>query len=187
MMNRRETILGGLAAGAVMGASTAEAAEAEVINSRVDVALRTLYDSIPGTRELAGRAHGVLVMPRVIKGGFILGGSYGEGALRLNPADGLGQTAQFYSLGAASVGFQAGVQQTAHALFFLSRDALEKFRRADGWEAGLDAEVTIVEAGLNIGTDSTVLQKPIVAFVFNQSGVLAGASVEGAKYTRIIR
>ncbi|MEO1774346.1 MAG: YSC84-related protein [Pseudomonadota bacterium] len=187
LITRRLALGGALAATALGTHRLAAAAEAEVIDRRVDVALRTLYTEVPGTRELASRAQGILVMPKIVKGGFIVGASYGEGSLRLNTADGLGTTAQYYSLGAASVGFQAGIQEASQALFFLSRDALEQFRRADGWEAGADAEVTLVAAGANLGVDSTVTQQPIVAFVFGQSGLLAGASIEGAKYTRIVR
>ncbi|MEM6973879.1 MAG: YSC84-related protein [Pseudomonadota bacterium] len=194
-LRRRSLIAGlgtlgaaGLLAASPLATPLAAAAEGEVIDRRVDLALRELYATVPGARELASRAVGVLVMPKVVKGGFIVGASYGEGALRLNiGGDGVGQTAQYYSLGGASVGFQAGIQESSHALFFLSRDALEKFRRADGWEAGADAEVTILDAGANLGVDSTVTQRPVVAFVFSQGGLLAGASVEGAKYTRVVR
>ncbi|MEL6265192.1 MAG: YSC84-related protein [Pseudomonadota bacterium] len=187
---RRRFLAGGAAALAALAAplgGPAAAADAEVIERRVDLALRQLYEEVPGTRELAGRALGILVMPQVVKGGFIVGASYGEGALRLNPGDGLGTTTQYYSLGGASVGFQAGIQESSHALFFLTQSALEKFRRSDGWEAGADAEVTVLDAGANLGVDSTVTQRPIVAFVFGQGGLLAGASIEGAKYSRIVR
>ncbi|MEM9783976.1 MAG: YSC84-related protein [Pseudomonadota bacterium] len=189
----RRRLLVGIGAGAAAAtgalfATGAAAAEADVIERRVDLALRELYETVPGSRELAGRAEGVLVMPKIVKGGFIVGASYGEGALRLNlGGNGMGSTVQYYSLGGASVGFQAGIQESSHALFFLSRDALERFRRSDGWEAGADAEVTILDAGANLGVDSTVTQRPVVAFVYGQGGLLAGASIEGAKYTRIVR
>ncbi|MEO0960430.1 MAG: YSC84-related protein [Pseudomonadota bacterium] len=166
---------------------TAVAEEAAVIETRVDLALEKLYKDVPGSRELAGKAHGILVMPDIVKGGFIVGARYGEGALRLNTGNGKGATAQYYSLGGASVGLQAGIEESSHALFFLSRDALEKFRRSDGWEAGVDAEVTVLDKGAKLGSDSTVLQQPIVAFVFAQGGLLAGASIEGAKYSKIAR
>ncbi|MEM7526554.1 MAG: YSC84-related protein [Pseudomonadota bacterium] len=170
-----------------LSSSNASAEDAAVIETRVNLALEKLYKDVPGSRELAGKAHGILVMPDIVKGGFIVGAKYGEGALRLNTGDGKGTTAQYYSVGGASVGFQAGVEESSHALFFLSRDALEKFRRSDGWEAGVDAEVTILDIGTKLGADSTITQKPIVAFVFAQGGLLAGASVEGAKYSKINR
>ncbi|MEL6482421.1 MAG: YSC84-related protein [Pseudomonadota bacterium] len=172
---------------AALAPVTAVAEDAAVIETRVDLALEKLYKDVPGSRELAGKAHGILVMPDIVKGGFIVGAKYGEGALRLNTGNGKGTTAQYYSVGGASVGFQAGIEESSHALFFLSRDALERFRRSDGWEAGVDAEVTVLDKGAKLGADSTVTQKPIVAFVFAQGGLLAGASVEGAKYSKIDR
>ena len=121
-------------------------------------------------------------MPDVTKGGFIVGGSYGEGALKIG-----GQTADYYSVAAASVGLQAGLQTTKHALFFLTDDALAKFQLNDGWEVGADAEVTVLDEGANLGVDTTSYKNPVVAVVFGQSGVLAGASIEGAKYSLIRR
>ncbi|MEO0823847.1 MAG: hypothetical protein AAF074_25995, partial [Pseudomonadota bacterium] len=143
MVFSRRRLLAALPAFALAATLTAPAgaADQEVIDSRVKLALEELYRDVPGSKELAAKAHGILVMPKIVKGGFIVGASYGEGALQLNTADGFGTTAQYYSLGGASVGFQAGVQESSHALFFMSKSALEKFRRSDGWEAGADAEV----------------------------------------------
>lgn len=183
----RRPVIAGLGALAVAAALPARAENASVIDARVNIALEILYADVPGTRELATRARGILVMPEVVKGGFILGGAYGEGALRLNDGSNYQTTAEYYSVGAASVGLQAGLQKTSHALFFMTDDALARFRRADGWEVGADAEVTFPEKGVNFGVDSTTTQRPIVGFVFAQDGLLIGASLEGAKYSRIQR
>jgi lipid-binding SYLF domain-containing protein len=182
---RRALLALGLLAAFVPAMAMAE--KAEVIESRVDLALERLYREIPGTRDLVARSEGVLVMPAVTKGGFIVGASYGEGALRLVQDGVLGPTVQYYSIGAASVGLQAGIQESAHALFFLTTAALERFRRSDGWEAGVDAEITVLDRGASLGVDSTKTQRPVVAIVFGQSGVMVGASLEGAKYSRIDR
>ncbi|WP_246209753.1 YSC84-related protein [Pikeienuella piscinae] len=176
----RRAMIAGLAAFAVAPSASAETA-AE-IDSNVDFALEKLFATVQGSRELAARARGVLVMPDVIKGGLIIGGSYGEGALRIN-----GQTTGYYSVAAASIGYQIGVQKTSHALFFMTEAALEGFRRASGWELGADAEFTVPGDGISLGIDSTTAKSPIIAFVFAQDGLLAGASLEGAKYTRIKR
>lgn len=176
-------IAGGLALGS---AAVATAEEAAVIDTRVDLALKKLYDTVPGSRDLADRALGVLVMPSVIKGGFIVGGSYGEGALRL-PQGGTLRTSGYYSVAAASIGLQAGVEESAHALFFLTAGALAGFRNSDGWELGVDAEFTALDKGVNVGVDTTAFQQPIVAIVFGQGGLLLGASLEGAKYSPIQR
>jgi lipid-binding SYLF domain-containing protein len=173
-------------AAAAVNPKPALADEAEVIDARVGLALSALYTSVEGSRELAAQARGMLIMPSVVKGGFIVGGSYGEGALRL-PEDGYTRSVAYYSVAAASIGLQAGVQKTSHVLFFLTDTALEKFRRSDGWELGADAEFTVPDAGMNVGVDTTAYRKPVIAVMFGASGLLLGASLEGAKYSRIQR
>ena len=176
------------AALALLPAAPAAAAPAEVIDNRVNVALGRLFEEVPYARELAQRAKAMLIMPKVVKGSFLVGGAYGEGALRLNdPSTGYDRSAAYYSVAAGSVGLQIGFQQTAHALFFLTDSALQRFRRSDGWEIGADAEVTFPDAGLNAAVNSTTAEKPIIGVVFNEDGLAIGASLEGAKYSQIQR
>lgn len=187
MLSRRTilstTLLGAMGVLSIIAApAPTSAADRDVIEAKVNLAFSELYESVPGSRELAGKSKAVLMMPDVTKGGFIVGGSYGEGALKIS-----GQTADYYSVAAASLGLQAGLQSSKHAVFFLTEAALADFRSKDGWEVGADAEVTVLDMGTNLGIDSTSHQTPIVAVVFGQSGVLAGASIEGAKYSRIKR
>ncbi|MEL6794609.1 MAG: YSC84-related protein, partial [Pseudomonadota bacterium] len=111
-----------------------------------------------------------------------VGGSYGEGALRIG-----GVTDGYYSVAAASVGYQIGVQTTSHALFFMTEEALNGFRNSSGWELGADAEFTVPGDGISVNLDSTTARNPVIAVIFAQDGLLAGASLEGAKYTRIAR
>jgi len=186
---RRQILIGLASASMALGAaSLARAADRSVIDARVKLALEELFRDVPGARDLAAEAKGMLVMPSVVKGGFIVGGSYGEGALRINePGRGYEGNAAYYSVAAASVGFQAGVQETSHVLFFLTDRSLSKFQNSDGWEAGADAEVTLLEQGANVGVDSTSQGNPVVAVVFGADGLLVGASLEGAKYSRIAR
>lgn len=186
-MNRRE-LIAALAATAIVGASgPARADSREVIDTRVRRALDELYRTVPDTRDLAQRARGVLVMPHVLKGGFILGGSYGEGALLLNGPQGYQAPAEYYSVASASLGLQAGMQKSSHALFFMTEGAVEGFRRRDGWEIGADAEVTFPDKGMAAQTNTTLLNKSVIAVVFGQDGLLLGASLEGAKYSAIAR
>lgn len=172
-----------LIAAAVVAAPLAAFADsAREIEADVDYATEQLYATVPGSKELAARARGVLIMPDVVKGGLIIGGSYGEGALRIG-----GVTEGYYSVAAASVGYQIGVQTTSHALFFMTQDALDGFRNSSGWELGADAEFTVPGDGISLNVDSTTAKSPVIAVIFAQDGLLAGASLEGAKYTRIAR
>lgn len=190
-MNRRRMMIGAAALGALAAVAMPEAGRAdsrEVIDSRVRVALHEMYRTVPGSRELAERAHAILIMPHVIEGGFILGGSYGEGALLINGGNGYGGTPEaYYSVASASIGLQAGIQKSSHALLFMTESAARNFQRADGWQAGVDAKVAFPGNGLTAQTSTTLMNRPIIGIVFGQDGLLLGVSLDGAKYSRIVR
>jgi|SRR5208283_1782195 len=65
-----------------LNARPALAASASEINRNVTQSLTTLYHTTPGAKALAEQAKGVLVFPSIVKGGFIVAGQYGDGALR---------------------------------------------------------------------------------------------------------
>lgn len=186
MTPTRRSLLAGLALAVAATSLPAQAEDAAVIDARVKIAEAELFKQIPEAKELTKEAKGILWMPDVVKGGFIVGAAYGEGALLVPEGDGW-KTQGYYSVGEGSVGFQAGIQQSSHALFFLTEEALKKFENANGWEAGVDAEITFPSKGVNIGANSTSLNKPIIGFVFGEDGLLAGASLSGAKYTKVER
>ncbi len=151
------------------------------LDARVDATRDYLRSKYPGVAELMGKANGVLYIPLVTEAGFIFGGAYGQGALRINDV-----TVDYYSATQASWGLQVGAQQYAHALFFMTPEALADFRRAEGWEAGADVVYALPDRGGAAGVDTTTSLAPVIGFVFGQSGFIAGATVKGTKYTRII-
>ena len=181
-LTRRTLVGAGAALSMIAASGVATADSAREIQENIAFAETTLYQSIPGARELTAKARGVLIMPDVVKGGLIIGGSYGEGALKIG-----GKIDSYYSVAAASIGYQIGVQKTSHALFFMTQSALENFQNASGWELGADAEFTVPGDGASVNLDTTSLKSPVILVIFAQDGLLAGASLEGAKYTRISR
>jgi lipid-binding SYLF domain-containing protein len=150
------------------------------VDARVDATKSYLFGRYPGTRDLESRAAGVLYMPLITEAGLIYGGAYGRGALQIQ-----GATVDYYSATKASIGLQIGGQQYAHALFFMTQPALEEFRRSKGWAASADLRYATPEDGATIGKATTEID-PVVALVFGQQGLIAGASLAGVKYTRII-
>lgn len=152
------------------------------IDYRVDLAMSTMFDEVPGSRDLADRAAGMLIMPTVTKAGFGWGGAYGEGALVIG-----GAPVDYYSIAQGSWGFQLGLQQYAHTIFFMNDDALAGFRSSSGWEIGADAEYVIKDQGDIVGIDTTRLRSPVIALIYGRAGVNFGATLEGTKYSRIIR
>ena len=180
-IGRRQVILG-LGAMAALGAcsngiGTNNAAR---IDARVDATCDYLFSRYPGTRDLASKSFGILYMPLITEAGFGIGGGYGRGALRINDV-----TVDFYSAARATIGFQIGAQQYAHALFFLTDTAISDFRRSPGWAVGADVRYATPDQGASLGKETTELD-PVIALVFGQSGLIAGATLAGVKYTRII-
>lgn len=151
------------------------------LDARVAATQTYLAANYPGTNELAQKSVGQLVMPLVTEAGFGVGGSYGRGALIID-----GVTVDYYSATQASFGLQIGAQQYAHVLYFMTPEALREFRTSSGWAAGADVEYAVNDRGGNISAETTTILAPVIAVVFGQAGLLAGASVEGTKYTRII-
>lgn len=154
---------------------------AATIDARVDATLAEMYSRYPNTVEIGNKANGLLVMPLITEAGFVFGGGYGRGALRIN-----GATVDYYSAVKGTAGFQIGAQQYAHVLFFMTQDALNDFRRSSGWTAGADVGYVVSDQGDQLSTDTTTLRTPVLAAIFGQAGLQIGATVEGTKYTRII-
>ncbi len=154
---------------------------AVTLDARVDATLNEMYSKYPNTLEIANKANGMLVMPLITDAGFIFGGAYGQGALRID-----GATVDYYSAISGSAGLQIGAQQYAHVLFFMTEEALNDFRRSSGWTAGADIGYVVDATGESLSTDTNQLRKPVLAAVFGQAGLKFGATVEGTKYTRII-
>ena len=160
--------------------SESYAETAKEINVGVDVALKNFYKNVKGAKRFLKSAKGVLVFPSVYKAGFGIGGEYGEGALRI--AD---RTVEYYSTMAASFGFQLGAQKKTLILVFTQKDALENFRESNGWKAGVDGSVALVTVGIGKSIDTTNIKDPIVAFVFNQKGLMYNLTLEGSKFSKI--
>src|SRR5262252_4718902 len=109
-MKNRSIIL--LAAAVLLLANSALIAhKSKEVDQKVDAAMAQLTSSTPPAAQLAKTAKGILMFPSVKKGGFIVGGQYGEGALRVG-----GKTEGYYKTTAASFGLQAGGEKFGYAM-----------------------------------------------------------------------
>ena len=159
----------------------AYAVSAQDIDAGVDVSLKTLR-SMNGGGDVIDKAKGLLVFPGVFKAGIGIGGEYGEGALRIQ-----GKTVDYYSTAAASIGFQLGGEKKSIIIAFMTDEALKNFRDSQGWKIGADATVAVIALGAGTQISSQISNKPIVAFVFGEKGLMYDLSINGAKVTKIER
>jgi lipid-binding SYLF domain-containing protein len=156
------------------------AASASSIDRGATQALSTLYKNNPGAKALADKSVGVLVFPSIVKGGFIIAGQFGDGALRKN-----GKTVSYYRSLAASYGFQAGAQAFGYVLFFMDDDSLRYLDNSAGFELGTGPSLVVLDAGFGKNLSTTTLQKGIYAFIFDQKGLMGGVGIQGSKITKI--
>lgn len=157
-----------------------DAADRAKIDRDVDDALTQLYRTVPGSEDLAKKAKGILVFPSVYKAGVGVGGEYGRGALRVG-----NRTAGYYSTAAASFGFQLGAQARSMVFMFMTPQALQRFESSSGWDVGGDASVALVKTGAGGTIDLTTATKPVIAFVFSNTGLMFNLSLEGTKVSKL--
>lgn len=182
ILSRRAVLIGAIATPVLAACNNGLSGNgAQLIDQRVAATQSYMYATYPGTQDLASKSAGMLVMPLVTEASFGVGGGYGRGALKVDRT-----TVDYYSAAQASFGFQAGAQQYAHVLFFMTDDALFGFRNSAGWEAGGDIEYAVNDRGGNLSASTTTSLSPVIGVIFGQAGLAAGAAVEGTKYTRII-
>ena len=167
-------ILGSVFAGQSFGGTAKE------IDASTDAALDRFYKNVKDAREVARQAKGMLILPNVKKGALIVGGEYGQGAMRIG-----GKTVDYYSIVAGSIGFQIGGQAKDLIIAFMTGEALNKFRQSKGWEAGVDGSVALVTLGAGESAITAMGKEPIVAFVFDVKGLMADMSLKGAKFNKL--
>jgi lipid-binding SYLF domain-containing protein len=160
--------------------TVAAAASAAEIDRGAARSLAALYKSTPDAKVLADKAVGILVFPAIVKGGFIIAGQFGDGALRKN-----GKTVAYYRSLAASYGLQAGAQAFGYALFFMDDASLQYLERSDGWELGTGPSLVVMDEGFGKNFSTTTLHKGVYAFIFDQKGLMGGLGIQGSKITKI--
>ncbi len=160
--------------------SSARSKTPQEINAQVDRALMVFSHQVRGGQELLNSAKGVLVIPNVVEAGLIVGGEYGEGALRVG-----GKTVAYYNIAGGSTGLEIGAEKKDLILLFMQDDALKHFEASSDWTSGFDAGMTLIDTGKDDYTDSIAVRYPVMAFVFGERGLMLNASIEGTKFSKM--
>ncbi len=173
----------GLAA-AALGALLASGASLAQTKAAIDASVQETIDQFnsldPRHEPLENKAAGVLIFPQVTKGGIALAAGYGAGALQVNRV-----TVAYYSIASTSFGLTAGMAMHSEIVMFMTQDALDAFTKSRGWSIGAKTGIALISKGMAGDYDSATLKKPILAFIFNQKGLMADLSLEGSKIKKI--
>ncbi len=163
-----------------VSAPETRAESAATIEKKSRAALESLLSKSAGATAISKDSVAVLVFPEILKGGLIIGGLYGEGALLKN-----NEVAGYYETAAGSIGLQAGIQKFGYAVFFLNENSLGYLDRSDGWEIGSAPSLVVVDEGVSGKLTTTSARESIYVFFFDQTGLMAGIGIEGNKITKI--
>lgn len=141
--------------------------------------LRSDPNSAEQIARLLGRARAVLIVPDLVKGGFLIGGEYGTGVLLTRDGSGRWSGPAFYSVAAGSIGLQIGVQD-AEAMFIIMSDGGLSAVMNNRMKLGADAGVAMVHVGAGAEASTTTNAGADIYSYSRAIGFYGGATLEGA-------
>lgn len=137
-------------------------------------------DNIP--QELLEKAECVIVFPSVLKGAFIVGGSYGRGAMVCRTGehfDGPWGAPAMYALEGGSVGFQLGGQATDLVLLVMNERGASSILSSQV-KLGADASAAAGPKGRDASADTDAYLRAEILSYSRSRGLFAGISLEGS-------
>jgi lipid-binding SYLF domain-containing protein len=175
--------LSALFMGVAFGACLSASAEASDQTALLAHASRTVDDmradgTFGPSRDLLRRARAVLIVPTLVKGGFMFGAEGGDGVLIARTRHGWSSPA-FYTIGSASFGLQIGLE-AAHMVMFIMSDRALRAVEQDKFKLGAGAGLTIVTVGANAqGATSGNLTGDLIVWS-STKGAYGGLTLEGS-------
>ena len=168
----------------LLAVTATQASAGNTLDARLDAATEVIEQmskmperGVPPS--LLSSAYAVAVIPGAIKAGFLLGGSYGKGVLVVRQPDGRWSNPAFISLGAGSIGWQAGAQSSDIVLVFKSRRGVDNIAKGK-LVLGGDANIAAGPVGRHTSAATDAQLKSEIYSYSRNRGLFAGISLEGA-------
>src|SRR5262252_4553658 len=156
--------------------STEAERAADAVNVLTEI-MKIPENSIP--EELMARAHGIAVVPHVVKGAFGIGGQWGKGLMSQRREDGSWSAPAYIEIGGGSFGLQIGLQASDIVLVFTDEDGLKGILKGK-LKLGADASATAGPVGRKAEVGTDVLLKSAVFAYSRSKGLFAGISLDGS-------
>lgn len=155
----------------------------------------SVFKKSPAVQPFFDNHYGYALFPTVGKGGFVIGGSYGEGKVYRH-----GQETGSVKMVKGSIGFQLGGQAFSQIIFFKDKRAYNEFT-SGSFEFDATASAVAITAGVQAkaGTDGSTASatagpatgvqagiryyKGMAVFVHAKGGLMYEASIGGQKFT----
>ena len=149
----------------------------------VDGARKVLADlrhdkAFGNAKHLLRQAKAVLIVPRLVKGGFFVGGEGGDGVMMVQRHGGWSAPG-FYAIGAASFGLQAGLEQSEMIMLIMTQKGLEGVLH-DNFKIGAQAGISVVTLGSGVEGAMGGVSLPDVVVWSSSTGLYGGLTVDGS-------
>jgi lipid-binding SYLF domain-containing protein len=182
MITRKQFLRTAGVLGAVaLGAPLAEAQTTQQVT--IDGARKVLADlrqdkAFGNAAQLARQAKAVLIVPRLLKGGFIVGGEGGNGVLMVQH-EGRWSLPAFYVLGSASFGLQVGLEQSELIMLIMTQKGLDGVLR-DQFKIGAQAGISVATLGSGVEGAIGGVSPPDIVVWSSSTGLYGGLTVNGS-------
>ena len=163
-------------------ATHAHASESQTLVDRAKLTAQSmLQDQEMGAmRQVMKRAKGVLIVPSLVKAGFVVGGEGGDGVLLARNPDGSWSNPAFCLLLAGSVGLQIGVQE-AEVVFVIMTDKAMNAMLRNEVKLGGDVGIAVGPVGIGYEASSAFATTGVDIYAFTRAkGLFAGGALEGS-------
>jgi len=148
-------------------------AASDVLAEFLDLRIRDIPES------LLQNAKGVVIIPNLIKVGFVVGGQRGKGVVMVREPDGSWRAPMFLTLTGGSLGWQAGAQSSDIVLVFKSQKSVEGLLTGK-FTLGADAAVAAGPVGRRAGAATDSELKAEIYSYSRSRGLFAGISIDGS-------
>jgi lipid-binding SYLF domain-containing protein len=156
------------------------AKEAADLDAQAKATLTKFKAETKGSDAVFANAKGILVCPKITKGGFLVGVESGNCVLTSGAP-----TPLYYGTSAVKAGLLAGVESYSMILVLNADKALANFTSGTReWQMGVDASVAVAKLDAAGTLDTTNVKRDIVCFIFGGKGLMADVSFEGSRFKK---
>lgn len=130
-------------------------------------------------QSLLANARGVVIIPSMLKGGFVVGVRHGRGvALVRNEQNGW-DAPHFVTMSGGSIGYQVGFQSTDVILVFMTKQSVADLLRGN-FTIGADATAAAGPVGRQVAAATDGSLKAEILSYSRSRGLFAGVSIDGS-------
>lgn len=130
-------------------------------------------------QKLLAEAQGIIIVPNMVRGAFVVGVQHGRGVLVVRGPDGAWQAPRMVQITGGSLGYQIGVQSTDLILIFRTPQSVANLMRGK-FKVGVDASAAAGPVGRQAAAATDLSLRAEILSYSRARGAFVGASIDGS-------